>query len=47
MLGNLLQPVHLIILLLVLLLFFGGRSFANLGKGFASAVRNFKRSSQK
>ncbi len=44
MLGSLLQPVHLLILFLIVVFLFGGRLFANLGKGFAGAVRNFKSS---
>lgn len=46
MIGTLLQPVHLIVILAVLILFFGGRWFADLGKGFAAAVRNFRRSNK-
>ncbi len=44
MLGSLVQPGHMIILLCVLIFFFGGRWFSQLGKGFAEAVRNFRRS---
>lgn len=44
MLGSLLQPTHLLILFLIFGFLFGGRLFANLGKGFAGAVRNFKSS---
>jgi Sec-independent protein translocase protein TatA len=44
MLGFLLQPAHAFVLLLIVILLFGGRAFANLGKGFAGAVRNFKAS---
>jgi TatA/E family protein of Tat protein translocase len=44
MIGSLLQPAHIIVILAILVLLFGGRWFANLGKGFAAAVRNFKRS---
>jgi len=44
MLGFLLQPAHLIFLFIVVLFLFGGKLFANLGRGFASAVQNFKRS---
>jgi Sec-independent protein translocase protein TatA len=44
MLGSLLQPVHLLILFLIVVFLFGGRLFANLGKGFAGAVRNYKSS---
>jgi TatA/E family protein of Tat protein translocase len=46
MIGSLLQPAHVILILAVLVLLFGGRWFANLGKGFAAAVRNFKRSAR-
>jgi Sec-independent protein translocase protein TatA len=42
MLGALLQPSHLILLAVVCLFFFGGKLFANLGKGFATGIRNFK-----
>ena len=44
MVSSLLQPGHLIILSLIVSVLFGGKLFANLGKGFAGAVRNFKRS---
>jgi Sec-independent protein translocase protein TatA len=44
MLGTLLQPSHLIILAVVCIFFFGGKLFANLGRGFASGIRNFKES---
>jgi Sec-independent protein translocase protein TatA len=44
MFGALLQPAHLLIIVAILVLFFGGRVFADLGKGFAGAVRNFKSS---
>jgi Sec-independent protein translocase protein TatA len=42
MIGALLQPAHLIILAVICVFLFGGRLFANLGKGFAAGVRNFK-----
>jgi sec-independent protein translocase protein TatA len=42
MLGSLFQPLHLFIIALIVLLFFGGRLFANLGKGVSGAVQNFK-----
>jgi Sec-independent protein translocase protein TatA len=44
MLGSLVQPWHLVVLLGILIFFFGGRWFSNLGKGFAEAVRNFRQS---
>jgi Sec-independent protein translocase protein TatA len=44
MLAFLLQPAHLIILLVVFLFLFGGRLFADLGKGFSAAIRNFRNS---
>jgi Sec-independent protein translocase protein TatA len=44
MLESLLQPAHLVILLLILIFLFGGKIFANLGKGFAAAARNFRSS---
>jgi TatA/E family protein of Tat protein translocase len=44
MLGSLLQPAHLIILLVIVIFLFGGKAFAHLGKGFAGAIRNFKAS---
>ena len=42
MLSALFQPAHLLIISLIFILFFGGRIFANLGKGFESAVKNFR-----
>jgi mttA/Hcf106 family len=42
--GSMLQPAHLIILLAILFFLFGGKWFSELGKGFASAVRNFRQS---
>ena len=45
MVESLLQPTHLVVLACLIVLFFGGKWFANLGKGFAEAMRNFKRSS--
>ena len=46
MMGSLLQPSHLIIILVIVLFLFGGKLFSELGKGFAGAVRNFKQSKQ-
>jgi Sec-independent protein translocase protein TatA len=42
MLAELLQPTHILIIVAVLVLFFGGRWFATLGGGFRDAIRNFK-----
>lgn len=42
MLAELFQPTHLLLLGLLLLLFFGGRWFAQFGNGFRAAVKNFK-----
>jgi len=42
MLAELFQPTHMIIILAVVLLLFGGRWFAALGSGFRDALRNFK-----
>ena len=42
MLSALFQPAHLLIIFFIFVLFFGGRIFANLGKGFESAVKNFR-----
>ena len=44
MLGSFVQPTHLLILFVIVFFLFGGRLIANLGKGFAGAVRNFKNS---
>jgi len=42
MIAELFQPTHILIILAVFLLFFGGRWFATLGGGFRDAVRNFR-----
>jgi hypothetical protein len=46
MLGALFQPAHLIILAIICIFLFGGKLFANLGKGFAAGIRNFKNSTR-
>jgi Sec-independent protein translocase protein TatA len=46
MIGSLLQPWHLILLIAVMVFFFGGKWFSNLGKGFAMAVRRFRDSAR-
>jgi sec-independent protein translocase protein TatA len=38
-----LQPTHLLVLLLVALLLFGGSRIAAVGKGFGEGIRNFKK----
>lgn len=42
MLAELLQPTHILIIVAILVLFFGGRWFKKLGYGFRDAVRNFR-----
>lgn len=44
MLAELLQPWHLILILAIAFLFFGGRWFASAGHGFRDAVRSFRES---
>ena len=40
--GDLLQPTHLIIIALILLVFFGGRKLPELGKGLGEAMKGFR-----
>jgi sec-independent protein translocase protein TatA len=40
--GDLLQPTHLLIIALVLLVFFGGRKLPELGKGLGEAMKGFR-----
>jgi sec-independent protein translocase protein TatA len=42
MLEGLFQPMHLIIVLGIALLFFGPKKLPELGKGLAEAIRGFK-----
>jgi sec-independent protein translocase protein TatA len=42
MLENLAQPMHLLILLLIALLFFGPSKLGELGKGLGDGIRHFK-----
>jgi sec-independent protein translocase protein TatA len=42
MLAELFQPTHLLIILAVVVLLFGGRWFASLGNGFRDALKNFR-----
>jgi Sec-independent protein translocase protein TatA len=44
MFAELLQPTHLILLVAVLFLVFGGRWFTSWGRGFKDAIRNFRSS---
>ncbi|MBO0721191.1 MAG: twin-arginine translocase TatA/TatE family subunit [Blastocatellia bacterium] len=43
MFEGLFQPTHLIILLGILLLFFGPKKLPELGKGLGEAIRGFKK----
>ncbi len=42
MLNDLLQPTHLLVIGVVLLVFFGGRKLPELGKGLGEGLRGFK-----
>jgi sec-independent protein translocase protein TatA len=42
--GELLQPQHLILVLLVLFIFFGGKKLPELGAGLGKGIRSFKES---
>ncbi len=42
MLGDLLQPMHLLVILIIALLFFGPAKLAGLGKGLGEGIRGFK-----
>ena len=42
LLRDLLQPMHLIVLLVIALLVFGPSKLADLGKGLGDGIRNFK-----
>lgn len=37
------SPVHLLVVLLIILLFFGATRLGELGKGLGEGVRNFKK----
>ena len=41
---DLLQPMHLLLILAVFLLFFGGKKLGEVGKGLGGGIRNFKSS---
>ncbi len=40
--GELLQPTHLLIVLIVAVLLFGPKKLPELGKGLGDGIRNFK-----
>jgi sec-independent protein translocase protein TatA len=42
MFEGLLRPMHLIVILVIALLFFGPSKLAGLGKGLGDAIKNFK-----
>ena len=42
MIEDLLQPRHLLVILLIALLFFGPQKLPELGKGLAQGIRSFK-----
>ena len=42
MLGDLLQPMHLLVILFISLLFFGPAKLAGLGKGLGEGIRGFR-----
>lgn len=44
MFEGLFQPMHLIVILAIVLLFFGPSKLAGLGKGMGDAIRGFKSS---
>jgi sec-independent protein translocase protein TatA len=40
--GELLQPMHLLVVLLVAFVFFGGKKLPELGAGLGKGIRSFK-----
>jgi sec-independent protein translocase protein TatA len=42
MFEGIMQPMHLIVILIIALLFFGPSKLAGLGKGLGDGIRNFK-----
>lgn len=42
MFENLLKPTHLIVVLGIALLFFGGKKIPELGRGFGEGLRSFR-----
>jgi sec-independent protein translocase protein TatA len=43
MFGELMQPTHLLLILIVALLFFGPGKLGELGKGLGDGIRHFKK----
>lgn len=43
MLSGIFEPVHLLVILGIVLLVFGGRKLPEIGSGFGKAISNFKR----
>jgi sec-independent protein translocase protein TatA len=41
---DLLQPMHLLVVVLVFMILFGGKKLADVGKGLGEGIRNFKTS---
>lgn len=41
---DLLQPMHLLVIILVFMVLFGGKKLADVGKGLGEGIRNFKTS---
>jgi sec-independent protein translocase protein TatA len=39
---DLLQPMHLLLIVAVFMLLFGGKKLADVGKGLGEGIRNFK-----
>lgn len=46
MLENLLQPMHLLLLFLIAVLFFGPSKLGDFGKGLGDGIRHFKNALQ-
>jgi sec-independent protein translocase protein TatA len=42
MLGDLLKPMHLLVLLVIAILFFGPSKLGDFGKGLGDGIRHFK-----
>lgn len=42
MIEGLMQPMHLLVILLIAVLFFGPQKLPELGKGLAEGIRSFK-----
>ncbi|HTS76241.1 MAG TPA: twin-arginine translocase TatA/TatE family subunit [Bryobacteraceae bacterium] len=41
---DLLQPMHLLVIMLAFIVLFGGKKLADVGKGLGEGIRNFKTS---